>query len=310
PVLSGTVKVFGGLVSEDAKAFFERRPKNVALRDWPAWPTLAVNLDATRDNRIRTGVPQLQAVLSASGRLTGSPQDLEVRGDAQITQGSLRATFLTEPIERIEARTSKLEVRRNPVTRSFDPYVSFRATAETTFRSPTGGGSMQSDRVRMEVRGGVVPGPEGPVMSEWVVTARSDRALPQDEILARLTGRREFQRAMEEGKVQDFLRREITSAGIQAAWETAVGPAVEGLRRGLGLDQFQIRVESDRPVHIQAGKWLVKHLFVSYAIDVQGNRGTTQSLRVDYELAGGVTVGVQLSSEPEVRGSAEYHTRY
>ncbi len=71
---------------------------------------------------------------------------------------------------------------------------------------------------------------------------------------------------------------------LQTALSYALTPVFDELRKAFGLDVFTIRYEIDRPLEIQASKYLLKHLYVTLFVEVGGPTGTKQTVKVDYEL--------------------------
>ncbi len=307
--LAGNVEVFDAEVREGALALFAGGKKSGPPAVWPAGPVIDLSLDARRNNWIRTKVPELQVPIQATARLSETPQRLKVEGEAEVGEGQLASSFLKNRIS-VRGGTARYALRRNPSTALFEPFATFQARAETTLTQATGGGESQRYDVTLDMRGSAQPGTDKPVETEFVVRAESNPPLAEERIFAMLSRKAEFAAALESGTMQSFLKQELANAALQTALSYALTPVFDELRKAFGLDVFTIRYEIDRPLEIQASKYLLKHLYVTLFVEVGGPTGTKQTVKVDYELPAGFRFGVQVDTDSDFRFTTEYSTRF
>ena len=308
--LSGGIQLADSVIREGAMALFARKSDDsgqVAL--WPAAPALDVTIDVTQNNWIRMGVPALTVPFSALLRLSETPQRLNVDGSVKLGEGDLTSSVLAAPIH-VAGGQAAVTLRRNPSNGTFEPFASFQTSATTVIKQAVGGGEYRRYDVDLEVRGTAFPGKDKPVDTEVVVKAESNPALPEQEIFANLSRRKDFSNALEQGNLQTFLKQELTNAALQTAWAYTVAPLVDEFRQAIGLDVLTLRIELDRPLELQVGKYLLRKLFVTMLVEVGGPTGTKQTFKVDYELPGGFKVGAQIDTDQEFRTTAEYSTRF
>lgn len=307
--LAGDVELFDAVVREGALAIFAAPKKDTAPVAWPATPELDLTITARRNNWIRAKVPDLQVPVTGRVRLSQTPQQLKIDGTAQVGEGQLSSSFLKNRIA-VRGGDAQFVVRRNRYTGAFEPFASFDARAETILTQSIGGGEVERFDVDLDLRGSARPGTDKPVETEFVVKADSNPPLAEERIFAMLSRKAEFASALESGEIKDFFKQELTNAALQTALSYALTPVFDELRQVLGLDVFTIRYELDRPLEIQASKYLIKKLLVTLFVEVGGPEGTKQTVKVDYEVAGGFRFGVQVDTDQEFRTTGEYSTRF
>jgi len=307
--LAGDVELFDAVVREGALAIFAAPKKDRPPVVWPATPELDLTITARRNNWIRAKVPDLQVPVSGRLRLSQTPQQLKVDGTAQIGEGQLSSSFLKNRIA-VRGGEAQFVVRRNRFSGVFEPFASFSAKAETTLTQALGGGDVERYDVSLDVHGSARPGTDRPVETDIVVQADSSPPLAEERIFAMLSRKAEFAAALESGEVKNFFQQELTNAALQTALSYALTPVFDELRQVLGLDVFTIRYEFDRPLEIQASKYLLKRMLVTLFVEVGGPAGTKQTVKVDYEVAGGFRFGVQVDTDSEFRITGEYSTRF
>ena len=307
--LAGDVEIFDATVREGMLALFAAPKKEGGPPNWPATPELDLTITAQRNNWVRAKVPELQVPVSGRLRLTQTPQQLKVEGSAQLGEGQLNSSFLKNRIA-IRGGDAQFVVRRNRFSGAFEPFAGFNARAETILTQSLGGGDVQRYDVSLDVHGSARPGTDKPVETDVTVKADSSPPLAEERIFAMLSRKAEFASALESGEIKGFLRQELTNAALQTALSYALTPVFDELRQALGLDVFTIRYELDRPLEIQASKYLLKRLLVTLFVEVGGPEGTKQTVKVDYEVAGGFRFGVQVDTDQEFRMTGEYSTRF
>lgn len=307
--LAGDVEVFDTVVREGALALFAAQKKDQPAAAWPATPELDLTIIARRNNWIRAKVPELQVPVTGRVRLSQTPQQMKIEGNGQIGEGQLSTSFFKNRVA-IRGGEAQFVVRRNRFSGAFEPFASLTAKAETTLTQAIGGGDVERFDVDLAMRGSARPGTDRPVETEFVVKATSNPPLAEERIFAMLSRKAEFASALESGELKDFLKQELANAALQTALSYALTPVFDELRQVLGLDVFTIRYELDRPLEIQASKYLLKRMLVTLFVEVGGAEGTKQTVKVDYEVAGGFRFGVQVDTDQEFRMTGEYSTRF
>lgn len=275
---------------------------------WPAAPVLRVALSAPdlQRNRVVMRVPAVDVPFVANLNLSETPQRLRVDGSLDVASGSLYASVLRSPIE-VQSGTATLRVQRNPQTGAFEPRAEFDSRSETTIRAPrtTGNGDTTDYRVQLRVRGTVRPGVEKPE-TEFRVDARSTPPLPEEVIFSRLTTSGDFATALEEGTIESFVRDELANAALQTALSYALTPIFDEIRRSIGLDEFAIIYELNRPFEMRAGKYLLKNLYGSLRVSINERGDLRQVVRLSYQVSRWFAVGAQYDSEDDTRVTVEY----
>ena len=130
--------------------------------------------------------------------------------------------------------------------------------------------------------------------------------MPEEVIFSRLTTSGDFATALEEGTIESFVRDELANAALQTALSYALTPIFDEIRRSIGLDEFAIIYELNRPFEMRAGKYLLKNLYGSLRVSINERGDLRQVVRLSYQVSRWFAVGAQYDSEDDTRVTVEY----
>ena len=306
--LSGTVKVTKAAAGSSLLLLFIRRRKGEPVLALPAWPELDITVRAERDNWIRSEVPEIVAPVQAVFHLSHTPQDLRLSGQAMVERGRARVSTLTGEYQ-LKPSTAEVNLRRNPYTGTFDPFVDVKAEVTTQIekydpvRKKSG-----KHRVNLKIEGHIRPGVTAPVESKWHIRATSSPPLPEVEIYAALTRREEFAQALAQGNLAEFLQTELTDAAAKTVADWALRGVEETIAETLGVEEFTITYELAQALQVHVGTHLIKNVFVTYTTNVGGREKYT--FRVDYEIDDDLRVGFSTNERSDQQWNAEYYTEF
>ena len=222
-----------------------------------ASPQTAFPLDVLVDapNRIFVRGRGLDAELGGSLRVTGTTSEILPQGQFSLVRGRLDLLG-----QRLDLTEGAVQLQGD-----FDPYIRFVAETST-------------DDVDIEIT------LEG-LASEPQLTIASIPELPQDEVLAQLLFGRDLTSlsALQAVQLADALRT-LSGQGTGIA---------EGLRAGLGVDDFDIGVSEDGTVEARVGQYITENIYSDVSVNARGETEINLNLSVTDD----VTVRGRLGSD-------------
>jgi len=111
------------------------------------------------------------------------------------------------------------------------------------------------------------------------ISFRSSPELPQEEVLARLLFGRDLQ------KISALQALQLANAVATLAGRGGEG-IVSRLRKGFGLDDFDVNTDADGNVSLTAGKYISKRVYTEVEVDQKGR----SKINLNLDLKKGVTV--------------------
>ncbi|MDR7485870.1 MAG: translocation/assembly module TamB domain-containing protein [Armatimonadota bacterium] len=243
----------------------------------PALPLVfqGVRLQAGRDLSVRVGALRFGVKPEESLILTGTLRDPRLEGTVEAERGTM--TALGNTFDLVEG------------TATFRPPMGLRpmvtGRAETTVRSTT---------IRLAVH--------GTAPDALTLDLRSDPDLPREEIV-RLLGSQAGITGLMTGDINAALRAELS--------RRLLGPVTGAVARALGLSEFAIDYDFERPLGLRIGKRLLSNLYLT-ARSIAAYQGEAGRWlwSLEYRFARGWQLALQADTLGHRQAVVWYTTRF
>lgn len=267
----------------------------------PDFPNFTFDLALNIGEDVVFKMPGLSATVKRKQKaltVSGSPQAPIIEGDAEMEPSEISL-----PGGTFKVNSGGVRLRIEPErTWSPEPRVllamalSYWATAEQDIPSAmVEGRDLGAVHVILTIEGEM-----GEPADIWV---ESVPPLSEDQILT-LIGMQPFQGAgpMDLSQAVSEQFASLLAVGFR---EVLLAPIAAELRRSLGLSEFSVAFSFDQPLEVRIGKYIFRHLLVSYRLRGVGQDEEEWDLALNYELPSryGVSYNTDENGETQFRVS-------
>lgn len=228
-------------------------------------PGLTATVEPAPAALVARGTPQAP-IIQAKAEMQPSQISLP-GGSFKVNSGGMRLDLAPEHTWTSEPRV-RLQIALN-----------YWATAEQDIPTAmVNGRELGPVHIILEINGKLPNTPE----TKDVIQVKSDPQLSEDQILT-LIGMRPFQGAgptdLSQAVSEQFAS--LLAIGFR---EALLAPIAAELRRSLGLSEFTVNFSFDQPLEVRIGKYVFRHLLVSYRFRAVGPEQEEWDLALNYVL--------------------------
>ncbi len=152
----------------------------------------------------------------------------------------------------------------------------------------------------------------GPLDKLHPTFTSSPVGLPEQRIIALVTGQYHFEQLLSGGEGQDF-GRELSGLFSSALLPTVFSPIEEAFEQALGLDEFALEMGYQEPVQVSIGDQLGANTFISYSAAIGARPDYADSrykLSLSYRVRDNLEIGIHTDENRELGISAEGKIRF